>query len=415
MSFYGKIIQIFLSSPGDVEEYRDIIARAIQSWNQRNGRQRKIFFNVLRWEDFVAPDRSDSAQGVVNDQVDEDYNIFLGVMWAKFGTPTDNAGSGTEEEFQRALVRAKSGANVVLSFLFCTKDVPISSLDAEQYGRVQSFKKEIQSEGCLTRDFIDEASLLNAINLILDRFANKSEESSGPHNDGASPNKDLDDDFSNIEVLEGNAPEISVFAEETSPNSTNDDDGEEGIFDLSERFEDEVAGFGAILNEWGNKLVELSASMQESTENLAEVSALGKPDHKVVRPIVDKLAKNMLVFSGWSKNNISVVEDKIDRLSNTSLQLVDFSRDVDEPIDDLVSARDSLVNLSENVIESNQGIKSFIEALKGTPRLTRPMNKAIADIVQTHQRLVEKNRIFEENMQLCAADLSDRIVQLKST
>ncbi|PYL26201.1 MAG: hypothetical protein DMF37_02915 [Verrucomicrobia bacterium] len=41
------------------------------------------------------------AQDVINHQLAE-YDIFLGIMSCRFGSPTKRAHSGTEEEFNRA-------------------------------------------------------------------------------------------------------------------------------------------------------------------------------------------------------------------------------------------------------------------------------------------------------------------------
>ena len=48
------------------------------------------------------PVRGGEPEVLINDQIGK-YDIFLGVMWRRFGTPTGVAESGTEEEFRRAL------------------------------------------------------------------------------------------------------------------------------------------------------------------------------------------------------------------------------------------------------------------------------------------------------------------------
>ena len=40
-------------------------------------------------------------QGVVNEEIGDDYEIFIGPLWSRFGTPTPRAFSGTQEEFER--------------------------------------------------------------------------------------------------------------------------------------------------------------------------------------------------------------------------------------------------------------------------------------------------------------------------
>jgi hypothetical protein len=39
---------------------------------------------------------------LILDQIGQ-YDLFVGIMWRRFGTPTGVAGSGTEQEFDHAL------------------------------------------------------------------------------------------------------------------------------------------------------------------------------------------------------------------------------------------------------------------------------------------------------------------------
>ena len=60
-----------------------------------------IRVELLRWESNVASQIADGPQPVVNKQI-ESYDIFIGLLAKRFGTPTAVAQSGTEEEFRRA-------------------------------------------------------------------------------------------------------------------------------------------------------------------------------------------------------------------------------------------------------------------------------------------------------------------------
>jgi hypothetical protein len=173
MSFDAKIINIFISSPGDVIDDRCTAISSIHKWNQRNGQSRRIFFNHLIWEDLVAPDIGKSGQDVINTQVGNSYDIFLGLMWSRFGTPTTDADSGTEEEFNRAVERYHKDQVVTISFLFKNSPIPQSILYLDQYSKVQGFKKIVSDSGCLYREYSDEISLAESINIILDRASNQ--------------------------------------------------------------------------------------------------------------------------------------------------------------------------------------------------------------------------------------------------
>jgi hypothetical protein len=97
------------------------------------------------------------GQDVINSQINDDYDIFIGVMWSKIGSITERAESGTIEEFERALEKWKTNADAVnLGFYFKTDPIPQEILDPEQYQKCQNFKKRVQDEGCLTKNFSGE-------------------------------------------------------------------------------------------------------------------------------------------------------------------------------------------------------------------------------------------------------------------
>jgi len=54
------------------------------------------------------------------------YDIFIGILWKKFGTLTGRACSGTEEEFNRAYERYKENPSK-LRIMFYFKTAPLQT------------------------------------------------------------------------------------------------------------------------------------------------------------------------------------------------------------------------------------------------------------------------------------------------
>lgn len=390
MAYVGQIVDIFVSSPGDVAEHRNSIVSIVQAWNQRNGRSRRLFFNCLRWEDLVAPDIGESGQDVTNSQVGDEYDIFLGVMWARFGTPTVNAESGTEEEFDRAIDRHQAGEPLRVSFLFCTADVPISKLDGGQFAKVQEFKSKAQQKGCLTRDFVDEASLINSINLILDRFANTWEGDEQA-------------------VLTRSSHRETI---EASPESleSKDEPDEPGLFDVVEDFQEHSGQFAESLSRWGERLNLVQVSTEVATSKLSDLSKFGKPSPTDVRAILSNVCEVMDDFGRWCEDEIVELEAVMDKLSRDSLAMMDVSRDMEEPVDDILAARAALIQTHQSISDANGGILSFADAVESSPKLDKKLNRANRKVVEVHRRLAEKNRIFQEDVALCISDLDERLI-----
>src|SRR5687767_2232153 len=92
-------LRIFVASPGDVSQERDIVSVVVQELRRTIGDIRGVELETVRWETHAWPDIGEDAQDVINSQIGE-YDVLVGVMWKRFGTPTKRAKSGTGEEFE---------------------------------------------------------------------------------------------------------------------------------------------------------------------------------------------------------------------------------------------------------------------------------------------------------------------------
>ncbi|RZL78698.1 MAG: hypothetical protein EOP66_07730, partial [Sphingomonas sp.] len=174
------MIDIFVSSPSDVNHERQLIVDVARDWNSLHSRRRSCHLNVLTWEDAVAPALGSRAQDAINQQIGDQYDVYLGVMWSKFGVSTGLADSGTVEEFERALDRYKGGDRLRLAMMFKTADVPTAQLDGLQYAKVQDFKKRFSDEGGLYREFLTDEDLRLVANRIFNQAADELESWSEP-------------------------------------------------------------------------------------------------------------------------------------------------------------------------------------------------------------------------------------------
>ncbi len=78
---------IFLSSPSDVKSERDEFPIVIQELNQTYGKSNDISFEVLKWEKDSAPGITETyTQELISNDIGDEYDIFIGILWKKFGT-----------------------------------------------------------------------------------------------------------------------------------------------------------------------------------------------------------------------------------------------------------------------------------------------------------------------------------------
>lgn len=124
-------IRVFVSSPGDLRRERLLVADVCAELRSVTGRD----IRALLWEGalpkhpesppFPAEVTGLGAQAVIDDHIRDalgGYDIYLGMMWLRVGTPTGRWRSGTEAEFRYALDGYRS-AGRPRKLLFYTKKV----------------------------------------------------------------------------------------------------------------------------------------------------------------------------------------------------------------------------------------------------------------------------------------------------
>ena len=145
-----RVFVVFVASSSDMQPERDALEEVIRELNLTWSRTLGIRFDLVRWETHGFPGFGTDAQDVLNRELPDDSDIFIGLMWGRYGTPTRSAGSGTEEEYQRALERFKQDRTSIRIMIYF-KDAPLtpSQIDLDQLARVQRFRSSLGDEGGL--------------------------------------------------------------------------------------------------------------------------------------------------------------------------------------------------------------------------------------------------------------------------
>ncbi len=149
-------IRIFIASPSDVSEERNRLSVVVSELRRKYANQKPVNVTVdlLKWED-THPAVGDTVQQAIDEQIGT-YDIFVGLMWKRFGTPTDGAGSGTKHEFDRALASWKSYRHPrILMYFSARKFYPESVAECRQVTQVLQFKKSLRKEGVLFHEVHD--------------------------------------------------------------------------------------------------------------------------------------------------------------------------------------------------------------------------------------------------------------------
>ena len=155
-----ELVKIFLASPSDVRSERNYVKEVVEEINQTTAPSKGVRLEVVRSEKNAHPSFGQGGQAALNSQIGnmEEYELFVGIMWNRLGTPTPRAKSGTVEEYERAVAAFKKHGKPDIWFYFRDAPAKLNSEDElEQRKKVLAFKKKIQSKG-LTKDYRQPAN-----------------------------------------------------------------------------------------------------------------------------------------------------------------------------------------------------------------------------------------------------------------
>jgi hypothetical protein len=386
------VLSLFLASPGDVAEERLRVAEVVTNWNRAWSRELSLRLELVRWEDDAFPGIDDDAQAVINRQVPTDWDIFVGIMWARFGTPTGRAGSGTEEEFERALTRHREPAQTI-SILFYFKDAPISpsKLDTDQLRRVQAFRQHLQSHGLLTWDFTEADQFEKLLSLHLTRQVQDWRKRRGR--------------IATAETIAHTSQEALALPEAKPTVELPPPLDDSGYLDLVEEFTERS-------NEMSDIVRRLSAAQEvlteQSTKGREELDALREDPStlsaKKVRASIARVADEMLNFTEKVESELPKFRAAVDASIVSLTKLATVSADLyPEKIEETKSASVMLLTV---LIAARQSTEGFRDSTAGLPRMTKELNVAkrkqvaalnslIAEFMNGEQLLTEGLTVIE--------------------
>ena len=272
-----KTTVVLAASPSDLEPERTQLEEVVRELNLSLSPGSRL--ELVRWETHGFPGVGDDPQDVLNRELPDDPDIFIGLMWTRYGTATNRAGSGTEEEFKKALERYRQDPDSV-RIMFYFKDAPLapSDIDPDQLRRVASFRKSLGAEGALYWTFrtLDDFARLLRIHLSrqLQQISRQPQELAAPVH-----------------------PRRTAAPQAVSPSTATESD-ELGLLDFLDRVDDH---FGE-LTEITHRIVEETKSIGEKMGrrtaeiNEATARAEGQISRHHARSLFEKTAADMKQF-----------------------------------------------------------------------------------------------------------------------
>jgi hypothetical protein len=372
------VLTVFVASPSDVNEERNRLEEVIRDLNTAWARELGIHLELVRWETHAYPSFGEDAQDVVNSQIPDDYDLFIGLMWYRFGTPTGRAGSGTIEEFQRAKKRFDINPSA-LQLMIYFKDAPVplppSKLDCAQISKVAEFRSSLGEEGSLYCSFTLLEDFEKLVRLHLTRHIQ----------DWRS--KHVVDPTRKIDLA------LSTELKEVTGLAFNNED-QLGLFDLIEKAEDEFDTLGEISERIGAAIIEMGERFQMRTTEIKQFSpGSGSGNRKAAKRLIDRAAADMDQFVYRMEAELPLFKQHLNAGMNTLIQAVAMSIEFKIGGEDLEQLKENLYvvrNLHETLISVEGQIYSFQQSVALVPGMTTTLNRAKHAVVKVMQKLIDE-------------------------
>ncbi len=362
------VLQVFVASPGDVAEERqllsDVVSELNKVWGSRNG----VMLELVKWETDSHPGFGADAQDVINSQISDTFDVFIGIMWGRFGTPTKRAESGTEEEFLRAFRRhTDSPGSVQILFYFKDAAIAPSKIDIKQLAKVQEFKEKIQKEyGGLCHVFESADQFQTGVRMHLSQVVQEWQDkhkgqSNGPLKGTSSPEK---------LPATNESPLAHLMAIDL------DDAANVGLIELVEAGTEAMEQVTSVVTRMAEATNSLSDRFLELTTETHDLAKRGA-DIRAAKTIANKAADELELFV--KRLSVEIVEfEKQNSIGMDAFGKVAMmaKTDFNEPQEDIEYARSSMRRYEQAMTNSFSSLAGFRDSISKLPRMTSPFNRA---------------------------------------
>ena len=398
------ILQVFVASPNDVSDERTLLSEVVAEFNNTWGARNGVMLELLKWETHSRPGFGADAQDVINKHIGDDYDIFIGIMWGRFGSQTERAESGTEEEFNRAYSRlSDSPEGVQILFYFKDAGIPPSKIDPSQLQKVQEFKQRIADEyGGYYRTFESTEQFQSMARMHLSKIVQDWLDANNPV--PASPPK-------NKTALEFKAAKMPTDNPLSNLAALELEEDEDGIIELVEQATESMAEVASVVKRMSIATIDLGEKFTKRTTEANDPSTGGK-NMKAAKRISNKAADDLEMFvkimsieiKEFNKHSVNAMET----FGNIAMM---SERDLDQDPDDIAAARASIQQYTTTISNSAESLENFRKTIFDLPRMTTSFNRARKRAVAIMDDLLNQLRIAASQSQ----DIDSLLARLDST
>lgn len=357
-----RVFDVFVASPSDVAEERDRLEDVIKELNDIWQGRLGIQMNLLRWETHTHPGFGEDAQDVINQQMPDSIDVFIGILWARIGTPTQRSASGTLEEFERAHDQWKRNPNSIKLLIYFKKaPVEFDAIDPEQIKQLQEFQSRLPNEGSFYCTY---------------RSSEEFEKVARKH----------------LQLL---AQELSSQKTEATPEASlpegdfdRNDAEEAGLLDLVDEWTDGFDLVNSIVNRFGTSVRDLGTQMAQGNEDLLSIGAENPSRIRDSKRIINSMANRLVVFSEALDAELPVLDEAFERVMRALDKAIEIAPDFGaDGVERMRANRPALVEFEQDVRDCLKSTQKMSENLQSLPRVTTQFNSSKRVAVRSLQSL----------------------------
>jgi hypothetical protein len=370
MPQHRQILKVFLASPSDVADERDLVAEIVQELNESVGRMNGVMLELIRWETQAIPGVGADAQDRINRSMDADCDVFIGVFWTRIGTPTFRAESGSIEEYNRARSRLDAGEDVEIMLYFKQATVDLESIDLTQLSNLRAFKAKLAESGVLYSTFGDgddfSRKLRAHLTFQITRLASTESQLS--------------------QLVRKQDP---VAPQEDSAHSAQDD--ELGMMELQEILEEEFPTLNSTILRVSSATGAIGDQIRAHTAEIERLvgDARGVTvDRKQAKAIISRASMDMLTFASQLELEVPLYKKSFDRTFGAISSYYSLQNDVSERIE----SDKSLLALRTPLSMALEQTETFRDTVRSLPRMTSDINKARRAVVAALDKWISELR-----------------------
>lgn len=373
-----RLIRLFLSCPSDVTNEVDVLGNCINDINKSIGKTFKFHIDLVHWKVDVHGDHAIDAQSVINVQVDNQYEILVGIIGNRIGTPTARDVSGTAEEISLAIRNEKK----FLIYFNVAPPKSINEIDTKQLENVNIFKKRLSDDGVLYKEFGNSNELrsylfVDIVAIIFKFFITHKELKENSQTEDFSSIKDV---LKKAETLSGKTIEYSKDDIDFS--------------DLRRYLKSCIVDTEDITNHL-NLFTQIT---NNSTVKLGRLKGIKdvRLKNKKISEIVDQYADDLKIFNDKLNPSVASFSKHFRLMNSHSIQAIIIAREVDS--DAAKSFLTMFTNLRGNITEAMESSASLLESILELPDLTNRFIKAKRECEVSFAILIREMLVGVENL-----------------